>query len=317
MFEKYDAACAAYIENMRNNELSPQTVRVYSRTFRLFRESMERHVFEDVAPAAVMAFRSDIAHDAITTANLYMGQLRQLSEFSARYGHAERFVYEDAMPPKGKVTKAQKKPYTHVLSVEQIHSLISSERPVYGRKMATWAREQAEVTLMLLSGARNSELRNVTPADLDWENGCVMLRVTKGDKPRMVPFSPSAQRAVRAYLSAGIRPESAGDTEPLFGCISRKTGAWKSLERTQLSDLVNAYTRSVIGEESACRSHALRHGFASSALEAGAAVDEISSVLGHADTAVTARYAQRLNPVRLASGIGSMLDAAIAQKQGA
>ncbi len=313
MFEKYTTACTAYIQNMRNNELSAQTIESYSRTFRLFRESMESHGFDEVIPAAVMAFRSDIAKDAITTVNLYMGQLRQLSEFSVRYGYTERFVYDDAMPPKGKVTRAKKKPYEHVLSVEQIHSLISAERPVYGKKMATWAREQAEVTLLLLSGARNSELRNVTPADLDWENGCVTLRVAKGDKPRMVPFSATAQAAVKRYLAAGIRPESAPDTAPLFGCISRKTGEWKPLERTQLSDLVNAYTRSVIGEENACRSHALRHGFASAALEAGAAVDDISGVLGHADTKVTAIYAQRLNPTKLVSGIGGLLDTSIVQ----
>lgn len=312
MFEKYDAACAAYIENMRNNELSAQTVTGYARTFRLFRESMERHGFADVTAAAVMKFRSDIAHDAITTASLYMGQLRQLSEFAARYGYTEAFVFDDAMPPKGKVTRAKKKPYEHVLSVEQIHSLISAERPVYGKKMATWAREQAEVTLMLLSGARNSELRSLTPADLDWANGCIMLRVTKGDKPRMVPFSAAAQTAVKNYLVSGIRPDSADDNAPLFGCVSRKTGEWKPLERTQLSELINGYTKSVIGEESACRSHALRHGFASAALEAGVAVDDISGVLGHADTKVTAIYAQRLHPAKLATSIGNVLESAVA-----
>lgn len=314
MFEKYDAAVNAYLENMSNNELSQQTIAGYSRTFRYFRESMERHGFEDVTPAAVMAFRSDISKDRITTVNLYMGHLRQLSEFAVRYSYCEQFVFDDALPPRGKVAKAKKKPYTHVLSVEQIQSLISAKRPVTGRKPATWAREQAEVTLMLLSGARNSELRNVTLADLDWENGCMLLRVTKGDKARLVPFSPLAQNAVKAYLTSDIRPEGLPDDAPLFGCVSRKTGQWKGLGRSQLSDLVENYTASIIGE-SACRTHALRHGFASAALEAGVTVDEISSVLGHTDTAVTARYAQRLNPARLASGIGGLLENSISQQQ--
>ena len=313
MFEKYDAACKAYIENMRNNELSSCTVDNYTRTFRLFRESMARHGFDDVTAAAVMKFRSDIAADKITTVSLYMGQLRQLSEFAARYNYiGAPFVYDDAMPPKGKVAKAHRKAYEHTLSVEQIHSLISAERPVYGKKMATWAREQAEVTLMLLSGARNSELRSLTPADLDWANGCIMLRVTKGDKPRMVPFSPAAQKAVKAYLAAGIRPKNAGDNAPLFGCVSKDTGAWKAFDRNQLSKLVKAYTKSVLGEEDSCRSHALRHGFASAALEVGMSVDDISTVLGHSSTAVTAIYAQRLNPVKFAASIGNALDLAVA-----
>lgn len=305
--KRYDAAVSAYIENMKNNELSPATVESYSRTFRYFRESMLRHGFEDVQPAAVMSFKSDL-QVSIVSLNLYMSHLRQLSQFAARYGFSDPFIFDDAMPPKGKVAKAKKKPYNHVLSVEQIQALITAEHPNYGHKPHTWLREQAEVTLMLLSGARNSELRSLCIEDLDWENQVMHLRVTKGDKPRMVPFTAAAQKAVRAYLSSGLRPDAPG---VLFGCVSRKTGQWKPLTRTQLSELVYNYTGSILGEDFACRTHAQRHGFASAALELGVAVDDISSVLGHANTAVTAIYAQRLNPAKHAAGIGAVLDSAI------
>lgn len=305
--KRYDAAVSAYIQNMKNNELSPATVESYSRTFRYFRESMVKHGFDDVQPAAVMSFKSDL-QVSIVSLNLYMSHLRQLSQFGVRYGFCEPFIFDDAMPPKGKVSKAKKKPYAHVLSVEQIHELITADKPNYGKKPRTWLREQAEVTLMLLSGARNSELRFLNIEDLDWENNVMHLRVTKGDKPRMAPFTPVAQKAVRAYLSSGLRPDIPG---VLFGCISRKTGQWKPLTRTQLSELVYGYTGSILGEEFACRTHAQRHGFASAALESGVAVDDISSVLGHSNTGVTAIYAQRLNPAKHAAGIGAVLDSAL------
>lgn len=307
--KNYDAAVKAYLENMRNNELSAASVESYSRTFRYFRDSMEKHGYKDVCPKAVMSFKSDL-DVSIVTLNLYLSHLRQLSGFAARYGFCEPFLFDDAMPPKNKVSKARKKPYAHVLNLEQIKALISAEKPLHGNKPHTWLREQAEVTLMLLSGARNSELRALELADLDWENNVMHLRVTKGDKPRMVPFTPAAQKAVRAYLAAPLRPADAEG--PLFGCLSRTTGQWKPLSRTQLSDLIHNYTRSVLGEEYACRTHAQRHAFASASLEMGLAIDKISSVLGHADTATTAIYAQRLDPAKSAAEYGFALDAALA-----
>lgn len=304
----YDKAVSAYIQNMKNNELSVNTIEGYARTFRLFRESMVRNGYEEAVPAAVMSFRTDISDNSITTVNLYMGHLRQLSEFAERYSYLPRFVFDDAMPPKGKVTKAKNKAYDHVLSLDQIHALLTAERPVYGRKPRTWLREQAEMTLMLMSGARNSELRALCFEDLDFENKCMYLRVTKGNKPRIVPFPESAQKAVLSYVNSDLYVTG---SKPLFGCFDPKTGVWHGLERQQLSALTYNYTKSVIGEENACRTHAQRHGFASAALEIGVTVDEISSVLGHADTAVTARYAQRLNPHKLVSSIGGILDGAL------
>lgn len=305
----YDAAVKAYLENMRNNQLSAASVESYARSFSYFRRSMEKHGYQDVCPAAVMSFKSDLKVSLVTL-NLYLSHLRQLSGFAVRYGFCEPFLFDDAMPPKNKVSRAKKKPYAHVLDLEQIKLLISADSPTHGNKPHTWLREQAEVTLMLLSGARNSELRALEPADLDWENNVMQLRVTKGDKPRMVPFTPAAQKAVRAYLDSPLRPADASG--PLFGCLSRKTGEWKPLSRTQLSDLVYNYTRSVLGEQAACRTHAQRHAFASASLELGMAIDKISSVLGHADTATTAIYAQRLDPARTAADYGFALDAALA-----
>lgn len=92
--------------------------------------------------------------------------------------------------------------------------------------------------------------------------------------------------------------------------ILKISSALKTVNSSKIY-LVNAYARAVIGEDSACRSHALRHGFASAALEAGAAVDDISSVLGHANTIVTAKYTQRLNPVSLTESIGNLIDSAV------
>ncbi len=314
MYEKYDKAVAAYLRNMEVNGLSENSIAGYRRTFRFFRESMEAHDYSEPCPGAVMQFKFDHAESAITTLNLYLQHMMYLSDFGARMGFWDKpFVAQEDFPPRKKVAKARQKPYTHALSREDMYLLINAEKPSQGRKTATWLREKAIVTLLLQSGLRNSELRAITPADLDWENGVLYASVTKGDKPRYVAFNKTAQNAVKVYLDSGFRPAYVSDSEPLFGVLDELTGGWKPFERRQLSEQIYKYSSKVLGEDKAFRSHAARHGYASAALSCGVGIDEIGETLGHADLRTTRIYAERLNPHEVSFDVGSVLDNAFAR----
>ena len=173
-------------------------------------------------------------------------------------------------------------------------ALITAERPVYGCLPSTWLREQAEVALMVQSGLRNTELRTLRPCDLDWENGVIVPNQTKGDKTRSVAFPAAAQRAVKKYVESPLRPDWVGDDEPLFGVVTR-SGAWRGMERSELSDRVYNYTKSILGEEKACRTHAARHCYASVLLEHGVDMQYISETMGHSSVATTKIYAARFS----------------------
>lgn len=313
MFEDYDKAVTLYTASMRRDEWSQASIEGYTGTFRRFRESMERNGFTEFCPEAVVTFCNE--NDwSVVTANLYLTELRELS----KYGMAVKIFKENAvpdeiMPSKRKLAAAKQKDYEHILTVEQVEALLNADRPVYGRKQRTWLREKAEVTLLFQSGLRNSELRALTPADLDWEKKALYARVTKGDKPRIVPFPLASQDAVRAYLKSGIRPAGVGDDEPLFGNVNPNTGKWKGHDRTSLSDLVSHYTASILGKEYACRTHALRHASASFLLERGVPIDNISEVLGHANPGTTRIYAQRLTKTALTESLSDILDAPVLQ----
>ena len=43
MFEKYDRAVEAYVTTMKRNELSADSIKSYTKTFQLLRESMEKN----------------------------------------------------------------------------------------------------------------------------------------------------------------------------------------------------------------------------------------------------------------------------------
>lgn len=310
--EKYDALVKSYMKKMENNELSADTVRSYSKTFRLFRESMVANGYEEPTPQAVNDFQSE-GSKSVTTKALYNAHLRLLSGYGVSCGLlAEPFYREDVNGiSKKKIAAARQKPYEHVLDERDMVALITAERPVNGRKPATWLREKAEVTLMIQSGLRNLELRTLRPMDIDWENGVIIPNQTKGDKVRAVAFPAAAQRAVKEYLASGLRPADAGDDAPLFGTVG-KDGVWKGLSQNKLSDRVYTYTKNILGEEKACRTHAARHCYASVLLEHGVDMQYISETMGHSSVATTRIYAARFSVNKPAAAVASVFDSVTA-----
>lgn len=295
MFEKYDAAVAAYITTMKRNELSPDSIRSYAKTYRLLRESMERNGYTEVCTDAVWKF-ADAAGVKSTTLALYLTHIRALSARAVSRDIVDKpFFDEDMMPSKKKLNAERKKPYEHILTDKDAEELISCEKPRYARRSPTWLREKAEVTLLLQSGLRNSELRSLRPCDLDWENGVAYPQDTKGDKPRAVVFSRAAQKAVQDYLDSGLRPYGLGDDAPLFGSVDSRTGAWNPMTRVELSERIKYYTRAVLGDEKSCRSHAMRHCYASVLLENNVPMELIADTMGHASVATTKIYAERFS----------------------
>lgn len=294
MFEKYDKAVAEYAADMKRNELSEDSVRSYTKTFHLLRESMERNGFEDVSMDAVWQFKSDTTVK-LTSLALYLTHIRALSNRAVSRGTVDAPFFDPAMmPPKKKLNTARNKQYDHVLTDKDAEALINADRPLYGRKPHTWLREKAEVTMLLQSGLRNSELRSLRLCDLDWENGVAIPQDTKGDKPRVVLFSEAAQNAVRAYLESGLRPGFVADDDFLFGAVGAD-GTWKQMDRDKLSERIHYYVKSILGEDKACRSHALRHCYASVLLENDVPMEMISETMGHSSVATTKIYAARFN----------------------
>lgn len=294
MFEKYDKAVSDYIATMKRNELSPDSIKSYSKTYRLLRESMVANGYTEVCMDAVWNY-ADHAGVSPTSLALYLTHIKSLSNRAvSRNTVDEPFFDPDMMPNKKTLKTARNKQYEHVLTDKDAEVLINCDKPKYGRKPQTWLREKAEVTMLLQSGLRNSELRSLRPVDLDWENGVAYPQDTKGDKPRAVVFSEAAQKAVRAYMESDLRPDWVGDDDFLFGCVG-SNGVWNQMNRTDLSERIKYYVKAVLGDDKACRSHALRHCYASVLLENNVPMELIADTMGHSSVATTKIYAARFS----------------------
>lgn len=146
-------------------------------------------------------------------------------------------------------------------------------------KHAGGARNLAFVSLLGYCGLRISEALD---ADLDAireQSGHRVIRVVgKGNRPRTVPVVAKAYTAVREYTGAR-------HSGPIF--LTRNGNRW---QRRDAWECVEAIGRRA--GMPGLHPHMLRHTAATLMLEAGAPLDRVQKVLGHASPATTMRYAQ-------------------------
>lgn len=311
MYKNYDRAVMLYLSDCESNDLSGESITLYRRIFRYYREFLEKNGLEDASYEATSMWKTELHNNVtIVTMDLYLKQLCRLSQMAVKFKlYDEPFADEGILPKSKKVSKAKKNSrmeYEHVLSEDDVSALINAEKAIFAKTPHTFKREKAVVTLALTTGLRNIELRNLRLKDLNFAEGYIFAHITKGDKPRFVPFVQVAQDCINDYLNSGLRPSSASMDDCLFG-VNTRSGEWRPFERTELSELIYRYEKSIIGEEKASRSHALRHSFASRAYTRGIPLSDIAQILGHSDVQTTTIYSKNLNPEKFASDFGQKM----------
>lgn len=288
-----------YLSDLRTDDMSDKTLSTYSNTvnaYFAFCESESLPVTETASVAAWKARMSENGNKLVTIA-MRLNILRLFFDFAIRCRllQAENPVLPELMPPRKKI-RAERKPYDHLMGVEEMSALFNSERP-QGVHKANFLRNKAIILTLLGCGLRNTELRSLRPLDLlfgDEESSRIIVRSGKGDKYRIVPFPRPVQQAVKSYLESNERPEGLTERDILFGTGKTKDD-WRMMTDENLSVLCKRYIKSATGFEGA-RSHACRHAFASFNLTHGVPMAEIQSMLGHSSIMTTEHYATLLRP---------------------
>lgn len=153
------------------------------------------------------------------------------------------------------------------------------------------------ILLLLLTGARRNEITHAEWEHVDWENGTLLVPLSKSGKPRIISLSTSAQALLTSI-------DKVKDSPYIFPSpmTSRPSASiyfpWDRIrKRAQLNDL---------------RLHDLRHSFASFLVNSGEDLYVVQKLLGHAHARSTQRYAhlqqQRLS--NAAEVVAKIVDAA-------
>lgn len=158
-----------------------------------------------------------------------------------------------------------------------------------------------EVCLALATGLRMGELARLCWPDVDLERRCLTVRRSKSRRPRIVPLSEPALKALaeqrRKIGSTGLKPV------PTYVFPARRTwrGGWRYQDKPRdssqwgrslrpIQDAVPKF-RSAPGRSTGRGWHLFRHTFASRAVQAGVSLYKLASWLGHSDVRTTAIYA--------------------------
>ena len=154
-------------------------------------------------------------------------------------------------------------------------------------------RDLALVALFLVSGIREGEAVALGMASIAGPAGARRLEVTgKANKSRAIPIDPALEEVLAAYQASRAARFPDHDLDhPSTPLLVDTRG--RRLAAHQMRYLIERlYTRAGIRARipAGAMVHALRHSFATDALQAGADIVELQALLGHASLDTTRRY---------------------------
>lgn len=287
----YAAATAAFLNYCRASGMSADTVENHSRNLRYFSDAVD--LPEEIGVAQIDEYKS-----ALFLRGLKQSTIRAYLESLAlffKWATERKYCAENPCTESAVKTKVPPPPpYAHLLSRDEMGKLLSPVCPK-GATRKLFARNHAIAVVLLTSGIRNSELRELRVPDLIPNENRLIVRFGKGGKTRSAPYPPAAQSAVRAWLNDPLRPRDLPRDAFLFG-KGDDARSWTPFSRSELSALMERFTRIVTGREDGVRTHALRHANASYLWDSGMNLEDIRDLLGHSDVKISQSYISRLRP---------------------
>lgn len=295
---EYKSAVEKYIAFLPSSKADSERTRVnYARVLADFEKYLTDRQTNgnDISTVDALGYRQAIRDRGASqnTARQYMTDLNAFFNWCVRVKIcAENIIQIDDIPEQTEIE------YT-LLDRWEIDKILAY-RP--RKDTVLGARNRAIVTILLQAGLRNSELRALALADLDFKACTITVRHGKGNKSRLAPFPSLSRDAVTEYLNSGVRPKDAGDSDLLFGSYANENGRsngenareWHEIGSNALNDIVKRYVKKLTGKE--VHAHTLRHAAASLWDDLNVPMRTIQQGLGHNSIRTTERiYVTVLN----------------------
>lgn len=272
---------AAYLAAKRSENLRTNTLRGYEATLSAFCDWIQaQHIYDTdcVTPEVVRRYLAFILESgrADSSASVYRAHILTWLRWLEREGYVDKQDWSTVAQVRCDV------PEPMCLTQDEAAALLRAMRRLKYRCTLVYRRNMALVSLLLDSGLRKSEVINVRMADLSLTERAVIVRAeSKSRRQRVVYFGAETLRLLRSYLK--LRSERFERSPWLF--ISRDG---KRLSQTQVYDLIVRAGR--LAGIPRLHPHALRHSFATFAIEADVPLTYVQAALGHASARTTQRY---------------------------
>jgi integrase/recombinase XerC len=268
----------------KERDVSPHTVKAYTRDLEAFTEFCDRHYGEwrwtTIDRLGLRGFLGELQRRGLSkrSAARALSAVRSLYRYLQEHHGVPNNVVRAAKAP-----KLEKRLPTY-LDRSQTQSLFDWAESRAGGDELGPTRDLAILELFYSTGIRLSELNGMNVEDLDLLSDQVKVR-GKGRKERIVPVGSRAVLALRRYLNLRepLVARSGGDRRALF--LSRRG---KRLAPRGIQRIVHRMFDAIGGD--GLRVHSLRHTFATHMLDAGADLRAVQELLGHASLSTTQVY---------------------------
>ena len=265
-----------YLEVERGRAVA--TRRAYAQYLERFFAAVGIAAITDITEQRIRDFRLQLAREDLkkATQSQYVIALRSFLKYLAKRGH------ETVPPERIELLKAPAR-QIEIISHAELERLLDAP------DAATFAgaRDKAILELFFSTGLRLSELCGLDRF-IDLKKGELTVR-GKGDKVRLVFLSPTACKAITAYMDRRTDIETA-----LFVSILKGNIIWRITPRAVERMIARYGTRAgIVGKK--LSPHTLRHCFATDLLANGADIRSVQEMPGHASIATTQIYTHVTN----------------------
>lgn len=259
---------------------SPHTVNAYQTDIEQFVEYLSSQYAlsspDEANQAIVRSWLAKLVEEGLTSRSIN----RKLSALKAYYNHQLRLGEMKTNPASRVNTLKIPKRLPVSVSKAEIHSALYSQNEQ--ETDFSIRRDHLILELLYGTGIRLSELTGLKISDVDF--GSQTIKVTgKRNKQRIVPLGNKLLEVIQAYLEERNKLAETGTEEVIL------TDKGKKAYSLFIYRKVTRYLGEA-GVKGRKSPHVLRHTFATHMLNAGADLNAIKELLGHASLAATQVY---------------------------
>lgn len=258
--------------------LSPHSVEAYEQDLAKLRAYMDKHHIDPVR--ATYDDLQAFVYDSFSAASNPRSQARIISGIHSFYRFLLYHNYIDQDPSELIEMPRREMHLPDVLSLEEIDAMIAA----IDLSSNEGTRNRAIIEMLYGSGLRVSELVELTFSHMYRSEG-YMLIAGKGNKQRLVPISPEAEKWFAYWLEDRARwPQDPSATDVAF--VNRYG---RPLTRAMIFTIIKRLAQAA-GVTKHVSPHTLRHSFATHMLQNGADLRIIQQLLGHENITTTEIY---------------------------
>lgn len=292
LFEQFIEECSYSLG------LSPETIRGYQNTFRLFRQEMPTVTLDTINESTVIAFfnalrnrkrvvgRGDKIKQGVKNSTIatHRSKLNKFFKWLKRKNYLAKNPFDEMEYPN---IRYEDRKFLFSHQVERIFIALSHN--IDWQNNFVKKRNVAIFTALFAVGLRKGELLGLKLLDLDFDRNLLRVdgQTSKSKRERRIPINRDLLLALKDYLEE--RKKLQYETPYLFVSHTRDD----KLTAAGLKHLL-AKVENEVGFH--FHAHQFRHTFAINLLNKGTDIAKLQQLMGHRDIRMTASYLRCLPP---------------------